>query len=93
MMNGEQMMMMKVDYSKPRRKHFGNHLINSSSISSSSFSPSQKTMGVEAQEIQETVDLSAMSLDTLPITSNLNLAMVRVLDISNNNLEVYVYGF
>lgn len=88
MMNGEQMMMMKVDYSKSSRKHSGNHLINGSSISSSSFSPSQKTMGVEAQEIQEIVDLSAMSLDTLRIKSNLNLAMVRVLDISNNNLEM-----
>ncbi|KAK9055268.1 hypothetical protein SSX86_026350 [Deinandra increscens subsp. villosa] len=81
-------MMMKVDYSKSRRKQFGNHHYkknaSSFSLSSSSFS----AMVAEAPETHEVVDLSAMSLDTLPISSNLNLALIHVLDISNNNLQV-----
>ncbi|XP_076956368.1 plant intracellular Ras-group-related LRR protein 6-like [Bidens hawaiensis] len=81
MMNGEQMMMMmKVDYSKSRRKPYKKF---PTSLSSSSIS--HKTMGAEMHEV---VDLSAMSLDTLPISSNYNLAIIHVLDISNNNLQV-----
>lgn len=79
-------MMMKVDYSKSRRKHFGNPHIRLPSSSSSS--SSQNTMVAEKTDMQEVVDLSAMSLETLPISSNFNLAIIRVLDISNNNLQV-----
>lgn len=85
------MMMMKVDYSKSRRKHFGNHHINLSSSNNnnnSSFSNSQNTVVSEAREMEEVMYMSGMSLDTLPITSNLNLSIIHVLDISNNNLEV-----
>lgn len=45
-------------------------------------------MVAEKTDMQEVVDLSAMSLETLPISSNFNLAIIRVLDISNNNLQV-----
>ncbi|KAL4564333.1 hypothetical protein LXL04_028393 [Taraxacum kok-saghyz] len=64
--------MMKVDFSKPKIKRFGG-------------SNSQDEKEIPMHEV---VDFSAMSLDTLPVTSNLNLGIVYKLDISNNNIQV-----
>ena len=43
------------------------------------------------EETLQIVDLSGMSLDTLPKPS-LNLATICKLDLSNNNLQVYIYN-
>lgn len=44
----------------------------------------------EDDDKMEIVDLSGMSMDSLPNPS-LNLATISKLDFSNNNLQVYIY--
>ncbi|PWA27985.1 leucine-rich repeat domain, L domain-like protein [Artemisia annua] len=64
--------MMKVDLTKPKRRHFGRK------------EPKKEDEIV----MHEVVDLSGMTLDTLPLSSKINLGMIYKLDISNNNLQV-----
>lgn len=64
--------MMKVDFVKPKRKHFGRN-------------NSQKEREIVMHEV---LDLSKMCLDALPLSSNINLGIIYKLDISNNNLQV-----
>lgn len=50
----------------------------------------EKSKGIEEEEERlEIVDLSGMSLDSLPNPS-LNLAIICKLDLSNNNLQVNI---
>lgn len=77
--------MMKVDFKKSKRKHFGRN--NNNNLI-------QKEEKEEEIVMYEVVDLSGMSLDSLPLTSNLNLGLIYKLDISNNNLQVpFLYTF
>ncbi|XP_076910841.1 plant intracellular Ras-group-related LRR protein 6-like [Bidens hawaiensis] len=64
--------MMKVDFAKPKRKHFVRN-------------NSQREREIVRHEV---VDLSKMCLDALPLSSNINLGIIYKLDISNNNLQV-----
>jgi len=52
-----------------------------------------KSNSIEEEERLEIVDLSGMSLESLPNPS-LNLATICKLDLSNNNLQViYIFFF
>nr|GEU58581.1 hypothetical protein [Tanacetum cinerariifolium] len=64
--------MMKVDLLKSKRRNFGRK------------EPKKEDEIV----MHEVVDLSGMTLDTLPLSSKINLGMIYKLDISNNNLQV-----
>lgn len=57
---------------------------------SSSFQKDEKTGGVDEQVL----DLSGMSLETLPVVLNpsLNVTLVTTLDLSSNFLQVCSYG-
>ncbi|KAI3754693.1 hypothetical protein L1987_54481 [Smallanthus sonchifolius] len=65
--------MMKVDFIKSKRKHFGRN-------------NSQKEREIVMHEV---VDLSKRCLDVLPLTPNINLGIIYKLDISNNNLQAF----
>lgn len=47
---------------------------------------------IQEAESLEVVDLSGMSLDSLPIPS-INLGTIYKLDLSNNNLQVRIYTY
>ncbi|CAI9293724.1 unnamed protein product [Lactuca saligna] len=63
---------MKVDFSKPKRKRFGR----------------SNSQGEGEIRMHQVVDFSGLSLDTLPLTTNINFGLVYKLDISNNNLQL-----
>ncbi|KVH88019.1 Leucine-rich repeat-containing protein [Cynara cardunculus var. scolymus] len=82
--------MMKVEFSKPKRKHFGRN--------NSNYSKEEEEEGGGVVMHNKVVDLSGKCLESLPLTSNLNLGVipesltarllnVGVLDVHSNQLK------